>query len=357
MKQRFRLYRRNGGTFYCHDSETGKQESLGTKNKSEAIILMGAKNESFRQRALNLRIAQTYLAATDPEVSKRTWQTPMDAMINTKTGETKERYFRAMQDKAFDSIRKLPILETRAEHFLAVLEKGSVATNVFLRRIHNFALDMNWLPWPVVVKKRWPNVEFKEKRAITQQEHLAIIGMEWNPERKAFYELLWHLGGSQSDVAFLCAEDIDWEQRVISYRRKKTAELAFIHLSSAVETILKSLPTVGALFPHQCSMHEKHRAAEFKRRCRRLGIEGITLHSYRYAWAERAKQCGYPERFAQIALGHNSQAVHRAYARKAQVKLPALDEYEKRIQGQNVIRMHSHPTASVEPPEKSMASS
>ena len=35
--------------------------------------------------------------------------------------------------------------------------------------------------------------------------------------------------------------------------------------------------------------------------------------AYRYAWAERAKVCGYPERFAQEALGHNSKAVHRAY--------------------------------------------
>jgi methionyl-tRNA formyltransferase len=39
----------------------------------------------------------------------------------------------------------------------------------------------------------------------------------------------------------------------------------------------------------------------------------VTLHSYRYAWAERAKTAGYPERFAQLALGHNSKAVHRAY--------------------------------------------
>jgi len=33
----------------------------------------------------------------------------------------------------------------------------------------------------------------------------------------------------------------------------------------------------------------------------------------------------YPERFAQEALGHNSKAVHRAYARKANVKLPSLE--------------------------------
>ena len=71
------------------------------------------------------------------------------------------------------------------------------------------------------------------------------------------------------------------------------------------------------------------RATEFKQRCEGLGIKGITLHSYRYAWAERAKTCGYPERFAQLALGHNSKAVHRAYAKKAQVTLPPLEEYER----------------------------
>jgi len=43
----------------------------------------------------------------------------------------------------------------------------------------------------------------------------------------------------------------------------------------------------------------------------------------RCARAERAKVAGYPERFAQLALGHNSQAVHRAYAKNAQVtRLP-----------------------------------
>ena len=44
-----------------------------------------------------------------------------------------------MGDKAFGIIRDLPILETQAVHFLKVMEAGSVATNVFLRRIHNFA--------------------------------------------------------------------------------------------------------------------------------------------------------------------------------------------------------------------------
>jgi integrase len=61
-----------------------------------------------------------------------------------------------------------------------------------------------------------------------------------------------------------------------------------------------------------------------------LGIVGVTLHSYRYAWAERAKTVGYPERFAQEALGHNSKAVHRAYAKRALMKIPSLEDYEQR---------------------------
>jgi integrase len=72
------------------------------------------------------------------------------------------------------------------------------------------------------------------------------------------------------------------------------------------------------------------RATEFQSRCRGLEIKGVTLHSYRYAWAERAKMAGYPERFAQEALGHNSKAVHRTYAKRALMNLPSLQEYEQK---------------------------
>jgi len=53
------------------------------------------------------------------------------------------------------------------------------------------------------------------------------------------------------------------------------------------------------------------------------------MHSYRYAWAERAVAAGYPERYAQEALGHASAAIHRAYAKKARVEVPPLEEFEK----------------------------
>jgi integrase len=222
-------------------------------------------------------------------------------------------------------------METRPEHFLRVLESGTVSTNVFLRRMHNFALDMTWLPWPVIAKKQWPPVRYKAKRAITAEEHARIIEREHNPELRAFYELCWHLGGSQSDVANLRAEDIDWQRHAISYRRKKTNQVAILQFGPQLSEKLRELPQKGLLFPTLATIHEKHRAQEFRRRCNGLGIKGVTLHSYRYAWAERAKTAGYPERFAMAALGHNSQAVHRAYAKNAKLELPSLESFEAEI--------------------------
>lgn len=72
MKQRFILYQRSNGRFYCEDTTTGKQESLGTKDEAEALTLLHSKNEAFRQPVLNLQIARTYLSASDAAVAKRT---------------------------------------------------------------------------------------------------------------------------------------------------------------------------------------------------------------------------------------------------------------------------------------------
>lgn len=101
------------------------------------------------------------------------------------------------------------------------------------------------------------------------------------------------------------------------------------HLGKEAMNILKDLPSEGTLFPYLSTVRAGDRATEFSQRCKRLGIQGVTLHSYRYAWAERAKVAGMPERFAMENLGHNSKAVHRAYAKKALVKIPSLEDYEK----------------------------
>ena len=149
-----------------------------------------------------------------------------------------------------------------------------------------------------------------------------------------FYQVCWHLGASQGDLAALKGEDIDWENNTVSFVRRKTGVPVLIHLGTEALNLLKDLPSEGVLFPYLARVCAGDRATEFRSRCRHLGIAGVTLHSYRYAWAERAKTVGYPERFAQEALGHNSKAVHRAYAKRALMKLPSLEEYEKRHQRQ-----------------------
>jgi integrase len=130
-------------------------------------------------------------------------------------------------------------------------------------------------------------------------------------------------------MANLKAEDIDWQKRIICYNRKKTKQLSMLIIGIELEKVLRSLPTTGYLFPNLAGVRESDRSTEFKQRCKGLLIEGVTLHSYRYGWAERAMTAGYPERYAQKALGHGSKAVSRAYARNADVLLPSLESYEQ----------------------------
>lgn len=332
MKQRFRLYRRGAsGRYYAQDSTTGKQESLGTADKAEATRLLHAKNEAEFQPAFNAQLARTYLAAGDPLVGKRTWQHVMDALVTSKetmNPHTRDRYAQAMTQPAFDGLRHLPLLQTRAEHLLKTLERGTHATNVFLRRLHSFALTLGWLPWPVLKPREWPRCRGKARRGITAEEHQKFIAIEPQPERRNFLELLWHVGAAQVDLASLTADDIDWQHRTLTYFRRKNGQACVLRFGPEMEAILKRLPTEGPLFPGLSKRDSADRARWFGKRRNRLGFSGVTLHSYRYAWAGRAKAAGYPERYAQETLGHQSAAVHRAYAKHARVELPPLEEYE-----------------------------
>ena len=71
------------------------------------------------------------MSASDCDAAKRTWQFVMTEIAGTKTGDTQKRYERAALDEAFNLIRDLPLLETRAEHFLKVIRVGTVSTNVY----------------------------------------------------------------------------------------------------------------------------------------------------------------------------------------------------------------------------------
>src|SRR6478736_1898843 len=170
MKERYRLFVRRKSVYYAFDNTTKTFESLKTKDKAQAERLLLALNEAGKQPAMNLGLARVYLKHSDPLVSTRTWQHVLDEIIKLNSGPTQYRCQSAAKDQAFASILNRVLIETQAEHLLAVMNKGTVSTNAYLRRMHNFAVDMNWLPATVIPRRQWPTIHYKEKRAITLVE-------------------------------------------------------------------------------------------------------------------------------------------------------------------------------------------
>ncbi len=206
MKDRYRLFRRRGGVYYLHDSESGKQESLRTNDKAEARQIANAKNGAARQPMLNLALAKTFLSAHDARMLTRTWSEVFEQFQTHGRESSRCRSQRAAASKAFDPIRNKPIIETTADDFLSVLSRGGAATNNYLRRFHNLALDFGWLLAPVLPKRAWPSMQPKHKRrAITTDEFTRIIASEQNPERRKYYQILWETGAAQTDAALLTA--------------------------------------------------------------------------------------------------------------------------------------------------------
>lgn len=327
MKNRYRLFNRHG-VFYVQDSSTGKQQSLQTANRAEAEKLLQAKNNAAQQPLLNLEIAKAYLMAADPRLAERTWAEVMKEFATHGRESTRERSARMAHSPTLDPIRQKRLIETTSEDLLETLRGGGNATNNYLRRYHNLALKLGWLPRPILYPAVWPKVTPKPRRAVTAEEYEKIIAAEGNAERRAYYQFLWETGAAQTDGALVHGEDIDWEKGHLIYQRKKLradSPPCALALNHALSELLKDLPGEGHLFPRIARETSNARAAEFRRRCRLLKIEGISLHSFRYAWAERACRNGIAERYAQAALGHASKAVHRAYARSAVVVCPLPD--------------------------------
>jgi integrase len=335
MKNRYWLIQHRG-IYYALDSHTKKKASLRTRNKSEAQRLIAAKNETDRQPQLNLALARTYLAAHDSRQTERTWREVMAEFCTHGKSNSQDRSRRAVRSRDFDAIRDRKLVETTSDDLLAVLKSGGAATNNYLRRLHNLALGLGWLAWPVLAPKLWPKPTPKPKRGITAEEHRKLVESTAHAEWRLFLELLWETGAAQSDAANLCAENVDWKEMRLIYHRRKLKEIyapAVIRIGSRLEAILRQLPKEGFLFPKIQKTSWNHRSAEFYRKCKVLKIAGVSLHSYRYAWAERAKAAGYPERWAQANLGHNSRAVHQSYAKRAFVECPSLEEYEEAPRG------------------------
>ena len=240
-----------------------------------------------------------------------------------------------MSSEPLDGVLEKKLIQTNPCHFLAVLNRpeAGVFRQCLLRILHNRALDLGWIVQPVIAKNGWPKIRYGHRRGITREEHERILAVTERQDYRDFFELLWETGGSQTDIAGLTADDVDWANQRLDDERAKLESrgqgLVCPAVGSRLESILKRLPAKGDPFPNLVTVRECVRAWHFCKKRRLAGVEGgIVLHSYRYGWAERACVAGMPEREAMAHLGHGSRAVHRAYARSAsRVTLP-LEYYE-----------------------------
>src|SRR6476620_10012 len=128
MTDKFRIFRRASGVWYIEDRESRHQQSLQTRDATEAKRLLLSKNEAHRQPAINVQIARAYLSASDPKLVTRTWHEVMESLVSFKHGSNRQRWDRAIEDKSFQSLLQLPLIETRAEHFLKVLKSEKVSS-------------------------------------------------------------------------------------------------------------------------------------------------------------------------------------------------------------------------------------
>jgi integrase len=329
MKPAYRMFKRKDRpNYYIQNNSTREQHCLGTSDKIEAKRLLDIKNQKNQSAALNLLLGKAYIAHADPKMATRKWQEAINELCTHGKEVSQARCARAFKATAFDIIRNKSIIETTSEDLKVVLRRGGSIANHYLRRLHNLALGNGWIQWHVIPPKQWPKAEKQPKRAITTDEHQKIIAAEKNEERRHYYEMLWTIGAAQTDCAMLSDKNINWETLVLSYERAKTGRTSSLEIGNSLRALLEKLPKQGFLFPKIAATNNKDRSAEFYRRCRLLGIKGVSLHSYRYSWAEHAYVSGYKERYAFAALGHKNRAVHYAYAKGAQVVCPPLERKE-----------------------------
>jgi len=171
MRDRYRMFRRDGGTFYARDKVTGKSESLKTKDKVAARQLLVAMNQAVAQPQLNRSLAKAYLSAKSPELLTRTWADVMQHYVMTGVESTRDRKERVFRSRPFAMLRTLKLVDTEAIHMLTIIEhkQAGNSTHHYLRRLHNFALHLGWLLAPIMADAVWPQIRKKKFTAITEE--------------------------------------------------------------------------------------------------------------------------------------------------------------------------------------------
>ena len=261
--------------------------------------------------------------------NKMKWDALINLFASVGGESTKLRKHNEFKMPRWDRIKQLPICDTSGTDFLDLLNKGGRMTIVYLGSIQKLAIEMGVITHPILPRKLWPKRDKAVKRGLTLKEHRLLLSNIRSWRWRIFLQILWETGAAQTDAAHFRIEKM--QGNVIEYRRLKTGQRSAQQISPALRALIDKASMgrkKGFILPHLQRMSSKDRSSVFRKVCRRLGLVDVTMHSYRYAWAERAFEAGIPERLAMVALGHSSSAIHRAYSKNATVVAPSIEEYQ-----------------------------
>lgn len=94
--------------------------------------------------------------ACAPQMLARTWADVFDSLAEGICSDCSRRRWEFIRkDKRLEKFWMWKVVETRPADLLRLLNRTALPTTLALRRIHNHALDMNWLPLPILSAKFW----------------------------------------------------------------------------------------------------------------------------------------------------------------------------------------------------------
>ena len=361
----YRLKKNSRGIWTAVDKKTKKQTSLkckGTREQAEEIADIQFGNTDDSNAAHHMKAAEAHLMKCNPEYATNTWDMVADKLIKSKRKcggpmklSTTRTYKSCWNHKGWDVLRHKRCIDTTPRDFEEATKDMGYLNVKFGQKLHNFAINRMLIPYAIMGLDMWPVVTIKGPicRAIKEDEHLKVLKfiddpkmahwrqlvkthggkpIDWMNEWKAFLSLLWYTGASQTDASMMKAENVKWDQGVLEYRRIKWKEplkhapvRVAIAAGGALEKLLKKLPKKGPLFPLLINTDHSNRCRTFARFVDWLDFSNVSMHGYRYSFAERAKEKGMSAEDRMTTLGHKNFEMTSHYDQEAQV-IPASIE-------------------------------
>jgi hypothetical protein len=142
---------------------------------------------------------------------------------------------------------------------------------------------------------------------VTAQEHAAIISGEKNPEKRAYSEFLYETGAAQSDAAEFTAENIDSENGLLVYHRKKLGPDSEPARLSIGRKLRSRIASAGELFEVTVKTGGRNQRLEDARRPRERCRPRQTRRVYS---ADRENAKGFDREFILIGFLFEATAQH-----------------------------------------------